>query len=248
MFRKTIKHLKQQGLIITIIKIFDYISFKKNLKRKHSFNPTVLNDSFLKIITNPKGINVFYKDINLTKNIGFHSAIRNLERWHDSTQSECTFEKKSDSFIIANISLWNLPIKQIWNISIENNKINWDILLDVENIVFLEELKFGVIIDPHYDILEVNSKENFLPDIHKEWQAIELLKESNVILKNKNDNGIYPAFKFYFQGHSIDFNTIVQNMDAYSAARLLQIVSTQEIEYGYGKYKIATMTFEFIQE
>jgi len=216
--KKTLHYIKKKGLILTFLKIWDYILFKGRSKKKAFKTMSICSDEFT-VVTNPRGINLLYKDVLLTNNIGFHSALKNLEKWHDSTQPELYFQKLSSDKILAKQYCWNLPLTQYWEISLQSNKILWQVFLELENSIVIEEFKAGIILAnvslPEADEVDPDTKEILfkvkknLSDITKlKFSVIDSINTSRIIIQNTNE---------FLNGRSIQ--AAILNEDLYSTGR-----------------------------
>ena len=84
--KKTHHYLRNKGLILTLLKIWDYILFQINV-RKSKFTSVLLWDNPVAAVINSKNIKIiFQKDTICTCNSGFYLEIKNLDFWHDNNR------------------------------------------------------------------------------------------------------------------------------------------------------------------
>jgi len=244
--KKTVHYIKGKGLILTFLKIWDYILFKGKSKRKVFKTMSIYNDEFA-VVTNPKGINLMYKNILLTNNIGFHSALKNLEKWHDSTQSEFYFQKLSSNQILAKQHWWNLPLTQYWKILLKNNKILWQVFLETENSIAIEEFKAGIILNAFYNRLEIKTADISLPKIDDTWRMTGIPPDTKeALFKAKKNLPNIPKLKFSIIDSINTSRVIVQNTNGFLNGRFIQAAILNEVLYNTGHHHMFKIMLEFV--
>ncbi|MDD5614451.1 MAG: hypothetical protein PHQ54_05220, partial [Candidatus Omnitrophica bacterium] len=187
------------------------------------------------LISNLKGLNIISNGKRVTGNIGAHSAIKILEKWHDSTQAEFQFEKNKDSLIVRQWC-WNIPAVQRWVFTINKNIILWDSELEVENFMSIEEIKTGLILNSCYDKITIGDNTILLPDLNSSWEQIEIPSNTKEVLIGIDNNTLgFPdiVFKSFLSG-----SIVIQNADKNINGRFVQASITEEKEYPAGKYNI----------
>jgi len=202
---------------MTLIKSYDYLSFKTAERNIKKIRPLLIRREGITLSTNPKGVDLISDNISITKNIGFHGAIKNLEKWHDSTQADFNFLKKEDSLIVESW-WWNVPIKCKWVITAKSRSIMWSTILMVENCITIEEIKVGLIIDESYNDFFLNEN--------------NLAVSANSILPN------IPSLKFKVIESLYPCKTIAGNLNTHNNSGLLQVVIEDELEFESGEYKL----------
>lgn len=246
---KFFTHLRENGLILSLLKVCDYLAFKLN-RNENSLNPLTLKKGALWLVLNQKGISILHQEFTLTQNIGFHSAIKNLETLHDSTQADWEILFGSESRMVLAQRWWNLPIQQLWEVSLEGeNRIRWITQMIVENIISLEEIKLGIILHPLYSWVKISEREIPLPSLDQEWAKAELgIPQAEIgneiILKNEGGETRFPSFKFSVGEAFAPYEFIVQNTNNYLNGRYLQLGFLNEQEFPSGKYKLAEIYIE----
>lgn len=240
--KKVIYYLRTKGVIGTFIKIWEYIVYI--IKRKKSaFRPIIVKENNIWLVSNPKGMNFGYKEKELTVNVGFQSGIKCLEKLHDSTQADWEFER-SNHGLIAKQRWWNLPLNQIWYVTLSEDKISWTIILDVENILIIDEIKTGVLINGNYYKTITVKEERFQFPESYNWELLGVWQDKNSFILQGDSST--PDIKFEIQKSLFPLSLIVQNTDSYIRGRLIQIGILTPLELSAGKYKLAELRMELL--
>ncbi len=246
--KKLIFFLRDQGVVVTVIKTYEYLSFKIIEKKNKRTKPLLILKDDITVITNFKGVSLMVAGKFITNSVGFYSAIKNLEKWHDSTQAEFKFVKKSNSLIIQEW-WWNLPLKYNWIFTLKENSIIWKGSIVIENCIMVEEMKVGLIVNNIYDSLILDQKIFGLTKKNFQWQETTNIKRDSLLTLGVKDNPLnFPNIQFNVVNSLYPCKTIVQNTDNYLNGRLLQAVMEGETEYLPGKYDIFELEISIIKK
>jgi len=246
--KKITSFLREKGIIITFIKIFDYLIFKKAEKKKKKVVPILIFKDDITVVTNSNGIDLIVGKNFITNNCGFHSAVKNLEKWHDSTQAEFRFKREGDSLIVKE-RWWNLPLKCNWVFTLKKRSVIWKVTLIVENHIVIEEIKSGLIINNIYDSLILDKKRLDLPWDNFQWQEMFKIKRKTPLTISIKDSLLnFPDLKFKIIDSLYLSKTIVQNTDDHLNGRLLQAIMEGEVEYRPGEYRLFELEISIIKK
>lgn len=240
--KKTFYYFKTKGVILTLIKICDYMLYKIR-KRKIKFNPITIIGDNVWLTTDPKGVNFGYQDKELTVNVGFHTSVKCIEKLHDSTQADWKFERVSQGLLIKQ-RFWNLPLNQIWEIYLNEHRIFWTIVMDVENILILDEIKAGILLNSAYQIIKINGNKYYFPEINNGELFNIWENKSHFIIQTPSQ---CPDIKFSIRKSLYPANFVVQNMDQSLNGRLIQMGIFRTVELPAGKYRLAELELELLK-
>jgi len=126
---------------------------------------------------------LFYKDKEVSKDVGINTSMVCGQKWLDSSQASWELEKISASKICLRLAWEHVPIRQKWIMSLEpDNSISWtsDIMLDEE--LEILEYKAGIMIQPAYNVWKDDQGTGAFPRI-KGWEEIELYNPNSPWLK-----------------------------------------------------------------
>ncbi|MDP8216559.1 MAG: hypothetical protein P9L98_04510 [Candidatus Kaelpia imicola] len=246
--KKLPSFLKDKGIIITSIKIYEYLLFRTAERKKRKAKPLSILKDDITVITNSKGVSLIAGGRFITNNVGFHSAIKNLEKWHDSTQAEFKFIKRAGSLIIKEW-WWNLPLKYKWVFTLKERSILWKGSLIVENYIMIEVIKTGLIVNNIYDSLVLGKKSLDLPEKSLQWQEMDRIGKRTLLTLGVKDNPLsFPDLKFKIINSLYPCKMIVQNTDNYLNGRLLQMIMEDEREYRSGEYELFELEISVIKK
>ncbi len=241
LINKTYHYLKNKGLILTLLKIWDYIIYKLKI-RKIKFTPVKVNQGNLGIISIPKGVNLECKDKNLTTNVGLHISIKCIEKLHDSTQADWEFRRNTQGLIVKQ-RWWNLPLSHIWYITVHPNKIIWTITMEIENVLILDEIKVGILIKSDYNKVKIDDNIYSFPEA-KNWELLGIWENKNSLIFLTAQN--YPEIRFRILESLYPVSLIAQNTDEYLNGRLVQMGFLKTLEFPAGRYGLAKLEVEIL--
>jgi hypothetical protein len=240
--KKIFYYFKTKGVILTLIKIWDYMLYKIR-KRKIKFNPITIIGDNVWLTTNPRGVNFGHQDKELTVNVGFHTSVKCIEKLHDSTQADWKFERIGQGLLIKQ-RFWNLPLNQVWKINLDKNKIYWSVVMDIENILILDEIRAGILVNSAYKSIKINGKKYYFPEIN-DWELLGIWEnKSHFIIQTPSQ---CPDIKFSIQKSLYPANFVAQNTDRYLNGRLIQMGIFRAVELPVGKYRLAELELELLK-
>jgi len=247
---KLIASLKERGFLKTALKITRYILRKmlfipRNLQSffggKIWFIEETLGNDNLQIKLGEGQVRIFINAREITKGVGITSSFYYGERWFDSSQANWKLEKLGDNKIMVKLKWDDVPVRQYWDIMInDTNSIHWVSDMEVENPVQLLECKAGIMLQDSYNIWKDELGTGEFPEI-KTWEEIELYTHESKFLaatqKPEQKNNRLPDVELYLRGEKTP-NTYpqIQNSDAKTKARILQMRKLKIEQFEPGKY------------
>ena len=224
--RKFIKHLKSGGLIYAFwrgIKYFIYLIRKplrvKNKKslaqqktgKSHLISCVIANGD-IKAIYSGCGINIFWKEKELTMSPGLNIAVNTLGMWTDSSKAKWQILLQDPDFFDLKVVYNDLPLSQLWHVKLgNNNEITWRIRIQVEEWLHIDEFRLLALISSYYKVWISNYSYADFPRLDNYWHDINL-KDRNVSLVgarfSRGDNCL-PSFTI--ESHVGNLLPLVQN-------------------------------------
>jgi len=241
LIKKFVHHLRTKGVIYTFIRTWEYILYKLR-ERKSKFRPITVKENDLWLVSNPKGVKFGYGGKELTVNVGLHTSVKCIEKLHDSTQADWEFEEINQK-LIAKQRWWNLPMHQIWYITLSKNKISWTVILNVENIMILEEIKAGILTNGDYKNITINGKRYQFPESYN-WELLGGWQDKNSLILQGNSS--IPDIRFEVRKSLFPISLIAQNTDNHLRGRLVQIGIFTPVELPAGKYELVELRMELL--
>jgi hypothetical protein len=245
LFKKFIFIKREKGFIYALIKVVDYLNFLYK-KKKIASKINILNEDRITLIAKNSSLNIYWDNKPITSNVGLHSAILNLETWHDSTKADWKIHSFDDKMKIS-LRFWNLPITQFWTFKLDKNSINWKIEMEVEEYLLIEQIKAGLIILPNYTIWMTKRRGGKFPPISN-WEKVWLKNDEKIIFLSEDGplhvsgidiSSLYlPALIFKINATKFNQEPILQNTDKFINGRFLQTAIASGKEYIPAMYEI----------
>jgi hypothetical protein len=217
-FKKLICFLRENGIIITILKINDYLSFKISGLKIKRIKPLSLENDFIKLKAELKGMSLTFQDNPEAGAIGFYAAVKNLEAWHDSAEADFSFQKKADSLIVKP-HLWNIPLDWDWTVTLKDRGLIWRGALEVENCILTEGIKAGFVINSVYQEIVLS----------KDYRTL-MAKSPLSNIPNLNLKLIDACYCFEVKAESL-------NCDE-NENKIIEIAIKDELKFKSGKYQL----------
>lgn len=215
-----IKELKNQGKTIIfvshdlslVLSLSDWVILIRNGKIVKKSKPNEVIAFYLETVGEKKGIGllqkppldiifnngkakVFFRNRELTKDVGLYTTLYTNSRWHNSTEAEWTIERPSFNQLIAKGIFKKLSISQKWKFTVQNeNEILFNI--DTSSPIKIEQSAFNLILANNYtDYLTPNVKASF-PEISqadKSWDEILQTTAAPKAVAIKDSQNIFPG-------------------------------------------------------
>ncbi|MCG2704144.1 MAG: radical SAM protein [Candidatus Omnitrophica bacterium] len=233
---KVLRSLKTYGIGATLLKAIRYILrrlFFLPVRIKHFFGRKLwiveetVSSRHLTLRFGEGKIRVYWKDKEISKDVGLTTSFHYGDNWFDSSQANWKLEKQDGNKITVKLKWDDVPVRQEWKLSLTEDTIFWSSTLLVERSVQLLEYKAGIMIQDAYNMWQDDLGTGEFPKI-TDWEEIELYNANSRILAvmKKDDRGMdaLPDLELRDNG-KMESNTYpqIQNTDARIKARLLQI-------------------------
>lgn len=234
---KLISSLAEKGVLKTGIKGLKFIIRRvffipgrlKNFLCKNFFiiEEVILNGR-IKIKFGEGQVRLYWKDREISKGVGLNTSFYYGERWFDSSQANWKLEKQSLEAIIVKLTWDNVPVRQLWKISINaDNTINWSAEMEIKRPVQLLEYKSGIMLQPDFNMWKDDLGVGKFPPL-QDWEEIELYnsksKQLTVLEHGAEKENKLPILELSLEG-PMENNTYpqIQNTDLKTKARIIQM-------------------------
>ena len=215
------QHFLCGGLFYAIrrgIKYLMFISRKKVSPQKDCF----ISSGPLRLLLHNHGIQVFWFDKQITVGSGLSVGVNTLGLWTDSSKSDWQLLEGSADFFKIRISFNDIPLVQLWKISIHNqNRIIWEIESQNTEWLHIDELRIVHLLSSAYTSWFCGYKQGVFSRFGKEWWDYELNQSSSQLTGvrfSKEDTGL-PALSFEITDK--DSKIIIQNSSYQEGLRVV---------------------------
>jgi ABC-type polysaccharide/polyol phosphate transport system ATPase subunit len=151
------------------------------------------------------GIHLVWKGIEITKGLRVFSSIQSGDFWDDSAQGYWQAERASDVGLRAKGIMRRLPATQTWILNeLEDETIEWKILLDVRERIEAQEMDVSIMLVPEYDTWVTSHETGVFPPITaqaREWTHLTKLFKSSTFVEarcSKTHGGNLPPVRLSF--------------------------------------------------
>jgi len=246
-YQKFKRHLKEGGFFYAFYRGIKYFLFlfkryksqKELMRGKRLKVAATIQNQDLKIICYGGDVKIFWRDVEITKNVGLSSSICTLKSWDNSHRAQWQVEERG-TIIIAKNKWEDLPISQIWKIWIDKEgQILWVIDMEVEELLELEERRVGLMVSSEYKRW-VNSYEEKEFPLIKEWKDMKLKYLDSRCIGVRGyikDEKQLPSILFDFSQEKLKALPQIQNTDCRENARVLQVRMPGKKRYSPGTYR-----------
>lgn len=126
----------------------------------------------LKIVCADRGIKIFWNNAEVTSGAGLNVSINTLGLWTDSTRAEWRILEQDEHGFKIKVVFKELPLSQNWIVSIAGQQIHLDIDMEIEEWLFIEELRILCLISPRYKSWLSNFHQQDFPRQNRDWQHL----------------------------------------------------------------------------
>ena len=213
--------------------ILDYI---RSLIKPYSLQRKDLSFVF----DNGKG-RLFWKNQELTKGLGLYTSIFSSGFWQDSAHANWQITKLNEEKMILRGKWQTLPIIQIWEIELKEDKsIIWKIEMEVlEEVIIEGEQQANVMLTNEYEswLSEDGSCGDFTKSFNEEWITI-FEKEADKIksIGIRNFSNELPSILFIIKNLNAGYYLSILNTSSFFCARKLKCYKIDCKKYTSGRY------------
>lgn len=175
-YQKFKKHLKSGGLFYSFwrgIKYFIFFIKRQRDRFKQPPKNTIFKEK-LKIICSDCGINIFWNNSEVTKGAGLNVGINTLGLWTDSTKADWQVLEKGKDYLKVKVIFRELPLSQIWILQIKDEEITWQIDLEIEEWLHIDEFRIVCLITPYYKSWICDYQQGDFPRLDNNWHSLYL--------------------------------------------------------------------------
>lgn len=223
-YQKFRKHLKAKSLFYAVWRGIKYFKFVIKWRKKcfKCLSGNVVVKGNLKMYCSTGGINIFWKDKEITGPPGLNVAINTLGIWTDSSKAKWQILKIDDDSLNVKIIYKELPLEQIWFLKINSgNEIEWRVRVNVEEWTHIDEFRLLTMVHPYYKIWISDYYYADFPRLDDYWHDI-YLKSQPVLLVgarfSRGDNFL-PSLVIESEGNN--FLPLIQNPPLSSKGHLV---------------------------
>ncbi len=180
----------------------------------------------MKLVCSKGKVRLFWKDKEVTTDIGLHSAVCSGGRWYDSGKMKWDIDKISEKKLKVYVDFNPFPAIQTWELDFSSeNAFSWKISMKLTNPVEITEHKAGIILNGAYKEWFNSFEQGKFPEKFSYWHDI---------IRNRDGEtfGTYPVNGLPGVMFSIDDKhlSLIQNTDEFIKGRVFQgqVVETEE--------------------
>ncbi len=202
----------------------------------------------LKLVCANGKVRLFWREKEITADIGLHSAVCSGGRWYDSGKMKWMINKISDKRLEIDVDFNPFPAVQKWilDFSQEGDAFSWDISMKLSKPVEITEHKAGIILNSEYKEWFNSFEEGKFPEKFSYWHDI---------IRNRDGEtfGVYPADGQPGVMFTVDEKhlSLIQNTDEKISGRVFQgqVKETEETKhYQVQEFNCFSGGFEFVKE
>ncbi|MBU1088063.1 MAG: radical SAM protein [Candidatus Omnitrophica bacterium] len=190
----------------------------------------------LKLLADKGKLRIFWRDQELTTNIGMHTALFSSGRWYDSGKMKWVSSKLSTDKLRIDIDFKPFPAQQTWDIYFEDDKtISWQVNTLLKEAVQIDEHKAGCMLTGKYRRWFNSFEEGLFPEKFGFWHDIIRNRDGDAFGTFPENN--LPGIMFLIDDNSL---SLIQNTDEHIKGRVLQaeILEGKEAKIFPAKYQV----------
>ncbi|MBN3037903.1 MAG: ABC transporter ATP-binding protein [Candidatus Omnitrophica bacterium] len=182
----------------------------------------------LRLIFNSGRLFMNWRDELLTPHSGAYSAFRIASRWYSSLQANWQVSKDGQKKLIAKGKFYQLALTQIWRLEIVDNAINWNIEMQWQEPLQIQEGHTNILLSNEYARWFTVGEKGDFPKIDnsaKEWQEMlnaDVLRGCAGAQGKQNSVKKIPALVFEQSGQDSCWSAQILNTDYFTNCRVLQ--------------------------
>jgi len=120
-----------------------------------------------------KAVRLYYKGREITKHSGIYSSFLINNKRHDLSSSEFEVHKANEKLILK-LTWEDLDFVQDWELFLQGDRLFWKADSFTPATARIEELKFGILLQPEYQKLFCGKQQQAFPMQSSAWQEIAL--------------------------------------------------------------------------
>ncbi|MCP4649194.1 MAG: radical SAM protein [PVC group bacterium] len=213
----------------------------------------VISAGDLKLAFGDGKIRVYWKDKEVSKDVGLTTSFYYGEYWIDSSQANWKLDKQQENKIIVKLKWDDVPLRQQWEVTLsDNGSIEWNSWIQAEREIQLIEYKAGIMLPKTYTLWKDDVGTGKFPRI-RGWEDMELYNQKSEclsVIPNKAQVAeSYPEIELKLKtGSSKNTYPQVQNTECKMNARLLQMRRLKVERFAPGIYPYFNLEINLKEE
>lgn len=204
-------------------------------------------------------ISLFYSKKELTSPLGIEGIVVHLQQMHNSSMGDWSIIKREKQHLIAQGTLYRLPLQWEWEICIDENTLILSPSFNLLKEIPLQALEFRIFLPEAYDHYFYSGKEGVFTPIQPGvlgWIPMNhpRIGENSLFMLSKNEK--YPLLKIDFESDEPCTFITIGNTDYIGRSRFvncnIQTPETSDLQksgkHSIGRIKISITTKEKYEE
>ncbi len=203
-----------------------------------------LQSDKLKFVFEKGSGQLFWDGVELTKRMGFYTAIRSGGRWYDSLSSAHWKVRQKDTFVSAEGKWQHLPVRQLWEIRIpDSSSVEVVVKMIVDRAIEVDRLQANLMLLERYTRWTCGTDSGEFPDfkdtLDDDWDSVH--RETDVsgpvgVGAVQSPSEYMPAVRVSYKSSSFAWTPTIINSDIYHRGRVLQVLNSEKQKIPAGEY------------
>jgi len=234
--QKLNQSFKTKGLFATGLKVIGFIirrliflpfRLRQYFSRKLWIVEETISNANSKIIFSEGRVRLYWKNKEITKDVGINTSMHCGDRWIDSSLANWKLEKTSASSIKVKLKWEQEPVRQQWLITLEDDDtIKWSVQMQIDQDLEVMEYKAGLLLDSKYTMWKDDLGTGVFPKI-TDWEEIELYNSNSCLLwaiSHNKGSKLFPDIQLKTLGtYKDNIYPQIQNTDKKINGRIFQM-------------------------
>ncbi|HOL20804.1 MAG TPA: ABC transporter ATP-binding protein [Candidatus Hydrogenedens sp.] len=201
-------------------------------------------------------LSLFHDKKEITSPLGIEGVLVHLQQVHPSSMGDWLVTEREDQSLIAQGTLYRLPVEWKWNVEIKNKHIELNARYKLNKEIPIQALEFRIFLPEIYDHFFYNGNENkFAPIVpgNLGWTTMVPPKigENSTFLLTSLNSDEYPLLKIEFETSEPGSSLTIGNTDYIGRSRFicchLQIPETSSL-LQMGEHKIGNIRISLAEK
>jgi len=215
--------------------------------RKSLLAERTISKDDLKLFFDKGQAKIYWKAMELTKNLGLYTTINVNDSWYDSSRAELQFKKIGQEKLYISIFYKDIPVRQVWLLTFTGpDEFSWEVDMEVSERLRIQHSRVSLFVSDKYTKWFNSGEEGRFPK-GDYWQ--------NIVLNQIDSRGFGVKPTGEYPGILLEVNAeglpLIQNTIEGLSGRALQFELKNEKEEGYytpGNYKYCNLKVKLIKE
>ena len=192
-------------------KYFDFLIKKSADAKKPPKERISVSAGKLGLVASDTGFNILWNGVELTRGAGLNVAVNTLGLWTDSARADWKVLDKNPGMIKCEARLKELPLSQIWTITLEEGVIDWRVDINAMEWLHIDEFRVICIASPYYKTWFVNGRQDDFPCQTESWRDIYLTPDKAFLVGTRFPVEGQPLRDIAFSVAPGAFMPVIQN-------------------------------------